>query len=133
MTNLRWIFTDIQATNKRDVFRWWEQRRLVYNALLLPVGIITCLLVVFVGSLAVRPGEDFEEPMMMIIGPPLYAVMANICYTLGPVFDVVFLRNGTRVKLFKLGLYFSIFLTAAPGAWAVLAWLITIYTGKKLP
>lgn len=58
---------------------------------------------------------------MMIVGPPLYAIMANICYTMGPFIDVTLLRDGARPKLFKLGLYFSIFLTAAPGIWAVVA------------
>lgn len=130
--SVEWMFSDTQATSRREVFRWWEARRPIYNALLLPVGIVTWLLVLFAGSHAVKPGEDFEEPLMMIVGPPLYAIMANICYTVGPFFDATFCKEGSRVKLFKLGLLFSLCLTAAPGVWAVLAWLITIYTGRKL-
>jgi hypothetical protein len=30
------------------------------------------------GSAAVKPGEDFEEPLMMIVGPFIYGLLANI-------------------------------------------------------
>jgi hypothetical protein len=33
------------------------------------VGIVTWVFVVCVGSLAVKPGVDFEEPIMMVIAP----------------------------------------------------------------
>lgn len=101
--------------------------------LLFIVGVATWMLVLVAGSQAVKLGEDFEEPIMMIIGPFIYAIMANICYTLGPLFDVAFYRSRPRVKLFKFGLIFSLILTALPGIWAVTAWLITLYTGRKLP
>lgn len=126
------MLSGMQTTEKREIRRWWEERRLIYNLILLVIGITTWVLVLFVGSLAVMPGEDFEEPIMMIIGPPIYAILANICYTMGPLIDVTFRNDGPRVWLFKAGLIFSMALTAAPGVWAVVAWLITIHTGRKL-
>jgi hypothetical protein len=126
------VFSGIQTTERHEIRRWWEERRLIYNLILFIIGIITCVLVFGVGPLAVKPGEDFEEPFMLFIGPPIYAIMANLCYTMGPMIDVTFRKNGPRVWLFKAGLIFSMLLTAAPGIWAVIAWLITVHTGRKL-
>ena len=95
-------------------------------------GVVTWILVLVAGSQAVKPGVDFEEPIAMIIGPPVYALLANICYTAGPLFDVLFYIKRPHLPLFKAGFYLSVALTALPGIWAVMAWLMTVYTGKKL-
>lgn len=117
---------------RKEIIRWWESRRLRYDLLVGAVGMITWLLVLCVGSLAVRPGEDFEEPIMMIIGPFIYGAMANLCYCLGWVVDTCFYRGTPRTSLFKVGLVFSMVLTALPGIWAIVAWAITVHTGRKL-
>ena len=132
MLGVEWMFRSESRATRREVFRWWEARRPNYNVMLLIIGIVTWVLVLVAGSQAVKPGEDFEEPIMMIVGPFLYGILANLCYTLGPIFDVTFYRGRPRVQLFKAGLIFSLTLTALPGIWAVTAWLITIHTGKKL-
>ncbi|HUK47319.1 MAG TPA: hypothetical protein VLW06_06995 [Terriglobales bacterium] len=118
--------------SRRDIIRWWEGKRLRFNILVGLVGIATWFLVWIAGSAAVQPGVDFEEPIAMIIGPAFYCIAANLCYTLGWIVDVTAYRGIPRKGLFKAGLIFSIVLTALPGAWAVVAWLITIYTGRKL-
>jgi hypothetical protein len=46
--------------------------------------------------------------------------------------DAVFYMGTPRRRLYKSGLIFSVVLTALPGVWAVVAWLITVYTGRKL-
>ncbi|QHN02109.1 hypothetical protein FTO74_00970 [Granulicella sp. WH15] len=126
------IFEGSHDLSPRETIRWWIARLPLFNLSLFVVGIITWLLVLIAGSNAVKPGEDFEEPFMMILGPPVYAVLANLCYFLGPLSDVLFRIGQRRVTLFKTGFVFSLILTALPGAWAVTAWLITIHTGKKL-
>jgi hypothetical protein len=83
------------------------------------------------GGKAVKPGVDFEEPIMMIIGPMIYAVCANLGFTLGWIVDTSLYTGGPRNRLWKAGLIFSLVLTALPGIWAVIAWCITLYTGKK--
>jgi hypothetical protein len=118
--------------SRSDLIRWWEARRLRYNLVVGAVGIVTWLLVLCVGSLAVKPGEDFEEPFMMIIGPIIYGILANICFSLGWIADTTFYRGRPRTFLYRTGLIFSMILTALPGMWAVIAWLITLYTGRKL-
>jgi len=96
------------------------------------VGIFTWLSVLIAGSAAVKPGEDFEEPFAMILGPPVYAILANICYSFGPLIDSLLGRERPSKRLFKIGLVFSLLLTALPGIWAIYAWIETIITGHKL-
>jgi hypothetical protein len=55
------------------------------------------------GSAAVKPGEDFEEPLAMLFGPFIYAALANACYTLGWVVDTIFYRGTPRTRLYKAG------------------------------
>lgn len=56
----------------------------------------------FAGSAAVKPGLDFEEPMMMVIGPPFYAIFANLAYTAGPLLDTRVYRGTPRKHLLNL-------------------------------
>ena len=123
---------DATGISPRDVRRWWNTRRLRYNLILFPIGVCTWLSVLIAGSAAVKPGVDFEEPIAMIFGPFVYAFMANLCYSLGSLCDS--LRRSTKPskKLFRAGLYFSMALTALPGLWALVAWITTLVTGKKL-
>jgi hypothetical protein len=44
--------------SRAEIIRWWEARRLRYNLLVGAVGIVASLLVLCVGSLAVKPGVD---------------------------------------------------------------------------
>jgi hypothetical protein len=125
-------FALIPRCSRREIIAWWETRRLRYNVLVGLVGIVTWLLVLCVGSLAVKPGVDFEEPIMMIVGPAIYAALANLCFTLGWIVDTSLYKGRPRERLWKAGLVFSLVLTALPGIWAVVAWCITLYTGKKL-
>jgi hypothetical protein len=128
----QWPAEQSDFNERRQMIAWWETRRLQYNVYVGAVGIVTWLLVMVAGSAAVKPGVDFEEPLAMLFGPIVYAVLANICYTFGWVVDVVFYRGKARTWLYKSGVVFSVVLTALPGLWAVVAWLMTLCTGKKL-
>jgi hypothetical protein len=128
----KWLFAGPSGTTKKEVWRWWEQRRYRYNRDLLFVGIVTWLLVLIAGSASVKAGVDFEEPMAMIVGPVFYAICANVAYTAGPIFDSLFYLGSPRKQLFKIGYIFSIVLTALPGVWAITIWISTLVTGKKL-
>ena len=119
-------------STRKEIIHWWEAKRFRFNVVVGAVGIVSWILVLIAGSAAVKPGEDFEEPIAMIFGPFVYAFFANLCYTLGWIVDTIFYRGSPRIRLYKSGLIFSAALTALPGVWAVVAWLITVYTGKKL-
>ena len=116
----------------RDIIFWWEARRIPYNLALGVVGFASLLLVIFAGGAAVSKGEDFEEPLALLFGPPLYAIGANVCYTFGWILDLAAERRSPRKGRFYAGLAFAIALTALPGLWAVIAWLATVVTGEKL-
>jgi hypothetical protein len=128
----KWLFDEIANAKRSKILGWWERRRIFFNLYVGLVGVVTWFLVLFAGSAAVKPGVDFEEPLAMVLGPFVYGFMANICYSCGPIIDLIFYRGRPRVNLFKLGLYFSLAFTALPGLWAVFSWLTTVVTGKKI-
>lgn len=68
----------------------------------------------------------------MIFGPLIYAILANICYLLGPLVNTLDRSGMPSKRLFRAGLFFSLFLAGLPGAWAVAAWVGTLITGHKL-
>ena len=82
--NRSWLFHGPSGTTRKEIWRWWEERRSRYNRDLFLIGAVTWVLVLVAGSAAVKPGVDFEEPIMMIVGPLLYAIFANVAYTSGP-------------------------------------------------
>jgi hypothetical protein len=89
--------------SRAEIVRWWEGRRVRYNMLVGSVGIVTWILVLCFGSLAVKPGVDFEESIMMIIGPAIYAIGANLCFTLGWIVDTSLYRGRPRNASGKQG------------------------------
>jgi hypothetical protein len=107
----------IPLSTRGDVIRWWEARRSHFNTLVLAVDFASWLPVLIAGSAAVKPGEGFEEPLMMLLGPAIYVGMANVCYTLGWVGDTVFYNGRPRIRLYKSALIFAVVLTSLPGAW----------------
>ncbi len=127
-----WFFDGPSGRTRKEIWRWWQQRRYRYNRDILGVGIVTWFLALIAGSAAVRPGVDFEEPIMMILGPALYAVFANLGYTAGAILDLAIYRGSPRKHLFKVGYLGSLVLTASPDVWAVVAWPSTVISGKKL-
>jgi hypothetical protein len=130
--NKEWLFHGACGATNKDIIRWWESRRFYFNAYVGLTGVVSWFLVLVVGGASVKPGVDFEEPLAMLVGPILYVVLANICYTFGWIVDVVSYNDGPRKGLFRAGLIFSVVLTALPGLWAIVAYVSTVYTGKKL-
>jgi hypothetical protein len=129
---LEWPSAQESVSTRGEIIAWWEVRRLRFNLFVGVVGAVTWLLVLIAGSAAVKPGVDFEEPLAMLFGPFVYGFFANVSYTLGWVVDMVFYRGKPRTHHYKLGVVFSVVITALPGVWAVAAWLITAITGQKL-
>jgi len=115
-----------------EIVRWWEARRITYNLLVGIAWTVSLILTVFVGSMAVKPGDDFEEPMGWIFFSIAFAITANVCYTSGWIVDLVRYRGEPNRKLFRVGLIFSVVLAFLPALWAVCALLFTVYSGKKL-
>jgi hypothetical protein len=117
---------------RKEIIRWWESRRLRYNLWVGVVGLASWVTVWIAGSAAMQSGDDFQSPILMLIGPVFYGIMANVCYSLGWIVDVTWFRGAPRQALYKAGLVFSLVLITLPGLWAVALWLQTVITGHKL-
>jgi hypothetical protein len=113
-----------------EVIRWWELRRVSYNAILFVIGIASIFAMELLMSKVIPIGEDAVEPIVLAFSVVAYGVLANLCYTLGWIVELVSKREhevGARQraeKLFLLGLWFSCLLTSAP-LWFGLAFWIT--------
>jgi len=64
----------------------------------------------------IAKGEDAIEPMVLFLGVVVYAIMANLCYTLGWVIEL------WGRKMFRAGLLFSCVLTSLPFWFACVYW-----------
>ena len=106
--------------------RWWEQRRPLFNLVLLITGLATIFIVFRAGEDSVPPGEDVVEPALMWVAIIGYGVAANCCYTLGWVSELLWSGGETgiterrRPLIFRLGLIFSVIVTLLPAFVALL-------------
>ena len=114
-----------------DAIVWWEKRRIAFNLILFALGMVSVLVVELIGSHFVKPGEDVEEPLVLLFGVIGYGIAANICYSLGWITELLWSGGDTvrteahRSKVFRLGMIVSAVLTLLPAvlippAWAIL-------------
>jgi hypothetical protein len=112
-----------------QVIRWWELRRLLYNAVLLAVGVAAIAGIEWLMGRVMPLGEDAIEPMALVLGVVVYGIMANLCYTLGWVIELR--RRSTdpvaaRQRgqwMFRAGTLFSCLLTSLPFWFACVYWI----------
>lgn len=104
-----------------DVVKWWEARRPVYNAVIGATGLIT------LGTVAaLHPGP----PLMFAAFAVGFGILANVCYTMGPVVDIAVRRfmkeeaPSVGPVLFRYGFAFSLGLTLLPIPMAVIGKLL---------
>ncbi len=102
-------FCSDSVTRKDNVMKkiiiQWEIGRIFFNLFLLGIGLINSFQLIFVLGI-----------FLYILSVCFYGLIANICYSLGPLLDL-YLKNWdielgkTRSIVFALGLAFSIVLT----------------------
>ena len=108
-----------------DAVAWWEIRRIPFNLLILALGLLSGFIVVLIGSHAFKPDLDFGSPFVVVA---MYAVAANVCYTLGWITELLWAWGNTaktsaiRPKVFRVGLVFSASLTLLPALVISLIW-----------
>ena len=113
-----------------QIIRWWELRRLLYNAVLLVVGLAAIAGMEWLMGRAVPVGEDAVEPMALVLGVLVYGLMANLCYTLGWVIELWGRKTdpaSARLRgqwMFQVGLLFSSVLTSLPFWFAGVFWIM---------
>jgi hypothetical protein len=120
---------DLRRTPLSTV-RWWESRRLAFNKAVGGAGVVTLAGISFISAL-----PPFSEPLPLsvaLMGAVVYGVMANGCYTLGWMTELLARRVWGRSTpdlgplLFRQGLIFSVGLTLFPLFLMVLAWIASI-------
>jgi hypothetical protein len=89
-TLTRFFFTPVrQSRNTWAVINWWESRRLVYNLAVGSAGLISLGVATAMALLPPHPMHHVF-PWRVVL---FYGVLANVCYTLGPVADTLIRRR----------------------------------------
>lgn len=120
----RLLFEPTIVRSPLRVVHWWESRRPAYNLIVGGTGLAT---LVYVNALELALGQGwFAVPWggpgstVQMIGIGVYALMANVCYTMGWVVENLVERwlkkpiYGLGPALFRYGLAFSVGLTVLP-------------------
>ena len=120
---------DIRRTPLSTV-RWWESRRLTFNKAVGSAGLVTLAGVSILFAL-----PPYSEVLMlpgMLMAAAVYGIVANVCYTLGSMTELLARRVWGRSApdlgplLFRQGLIFSVGLTLLPLLVAVFIWIARI-------
>jgi hypothetical protein len=89
----RFFFSPVYAPKSMwSVVNWWESRRALYNLTVGAAGIMTVVTVTLLSWIHPHP-LPFRVPLGPIL---LYAFMANLFYSMGPVVDVFITAPGDR-------------------------------------
>ena len=125
----KFFFTPVRESRSTwAVINWWESRRVAYNVTLGALGLVTLgahALFTLLPPRASGPGL----PLSAVL---LYAVLANACYTLGPMADVFIRRKwgdayeAVGPTLFRYGFVFSVGLTLLPIPLFAIGWLFRL-------
>jgi hypothetical protein len=120
-----------RAMSVGQVIFWWEIRRIPFNLALLVIGVASIAGMEFLMDRVIPAGEDAIEPVALLFGVLAYGVMANVCYTLGWVVELL-MRKKDPLKarqqgqrFFKLGFAGSCLLTTLPFLLGCLQWLLS--------
>ncbi len=111
-----------------SIVRWWESRRLAYNLIVGGAGFAALAVVRVVTWLPPHPAT-LAGVWIPILA---FALMANVCYCLGPLVEIVLLRLwGRRLlpvgpTLFRAGLTFSVGLAFLPTLLVMVGWMFRI-------
>jgi hypothetical protein len=111
------------------IIRWWEKRRLPFNLVVGSAGVVS-IGAAWVMS-ALPPGGVF---MPMIPWQPIVAfgVMANVCYLIGPIAEILIDKIWssdvlpTGPVLYRMGLTFSVGLALFPALIMAIFWVARI-------
>jgi hypothetical protein len=115
-----------------QIISWWEKRRVWFNLIIGVTGILSCVIMFGLVSLMTQiyPKKDwFGDQWWPLFGIPLYGIMANVCYTLGWIAEIIAVKYWQERSRyfgqisFSLGLFFSILLTLVP---AMICFVLTI-------
>lgn len=123
------LFKQLEApSSSKEIWLWWEQRRLLYNGICILTAIIAFAAYAFflTHSGHLSPGEDLIEPIALMAGAIGGPIAWNLAYCLGPAVDIGCYQSSQKIYsavLLKLGVAFSILLLSAPALYWAITWL----------
>lgn len=112
-----------------SILGWWERRRLPYNIIVGVSGVLSIGLAVFLRWLPPGGGFFGLPPWQPVV---VFAVLANVFYTLGPTLEILVDKLwGRKVlpigpALYRMGLTFSVGLTFLPAMMMFVFWALRI-------
>ena len=125
----RFFFDQVYAPKSAwSVVGWWERRRSAFNLAVGAAGIATLTTINLFGLLPPH-GTWLGIPVVPIA---VYAVLANVGFTAGPVADLVIRRlwgnqhSAIGPALFRYGFAFSVGLTLLPIPLAAIEWMVRV-------
>lgn len=130
MTDLtRYFFNPVYTPRSAwSVIGWWESRRTLYNVTLAVAGGLSLAAFKFMSFFAPDP-QHMPFPWGIVV---VYAVLANVMYTVGPAVDLLIRRRwGNQYAavgpvLFRYGFVFSVGLTLIPIPLAILTTMLRL-------
>jgi hypothetical protein len=127
----RYFFSPVYTPRSAwSIVGWWEHRRPIYNLVLAVAGVLSLGAHTLFSALPPRPASP--EVPLGLVGVIAYAVLANLCYTVGPAVDLSIRRRwGDRYAvvgptLFRYGFVFSVGLTLLPIPLSFLDWALRL-------
>jgi hypothetical protein len=116
-----------------SVLGWWEARRPLFNLCVGSAGAVSLAACALFAQLPPHPAV-VSVPWLGVVA---YGVLANLCYTLGPVTDLLLRRRlGGRAPaigpvLLRYGFVFSVGLSLLPVAVGGLGWLARVLVSLR--
>ena len=125
------VLFPLAAENRTTIglLRWWESRRLAYNAIVGGAGIVTLGVVTVIAS--IPPGLPMGFNWRPVVA---YGILANLCYSVGWLLEAAAqsMWGPSCPKfgpaLFRQGVAFSVGLTLLPIAVVSVGWVIRLMT-----
>ncbi|RYG88492.1 hypothetical protein EON77_00530 [bacterium] len=87
----RWSALPPEPRSADSIWGWWERRRFLFNAIVLPAGFVSFLLLLGVTADAIRlpDGEDMVEPVSVLLAP----IGLNVLYFAGALCESLLARE----------------------------------------
>jgi hypothetical protein len=112
------------APSTWSIIRWWESRRLAYNAAVGAAGVVSLSAIALTSVL-----PPFSRPPgVPWIGIVVYGVLANVFFSAGPALDAFIVRRwgpdyaAVGPALFRYGFAFAVGLTLLPIPVSLIGW-----------
>ena len=121
---------DDRVFTKREVVRWWELRRPLFNLGVLIVGLSSIAAMESLVAPLLPERQDVVEAITLILVVAVYGVLVNLCYTFGWILELRERKEDARMArergrlLFQVMLAFSLILASGPFWYGCVFWMM---------